>query len=185
MNAAPIFSARQPIPNPSPYHSSKTCFILKPATNFSTKNSPSTSRTSAVTELSAFTSDPAQPELTWQIVTGALAGVTPFVVAGIEFSKRIVAQKKCSVCKGSGLVSRDNKYYFRCPACDVCIVIRSLVTLDVPMIVDLIGIYVLKGPYCTLTTTNWFLQALSVIPRGSWGDVARRFTMIRWVSPKL
>ncbi|KZV38085.1 DNA-directed RNA polymerase V subunit 1 [Dorcoceras hygrometricum] len=42
------------------------------------------------------------------------------------------------------------------------------------MIVDLIGIYGLKGPYCTLTTTNWFLQALSVIPRGSWGDVARR-----------
>ncbi|KZV16652.1 hypothetical protein F511_44192 [Dorcoceras hygrometricum] len=42
------------------------------------------------------------------------------------------------------------------------------------MVVDLIGIYVLKGPYCTLTTTNWFLQALSVIPRGSWGDVARR-----------
>ncbi|KZV20896.1 hypothetical protein F511_37312 [Dorcoceras hygrometricum] len=36
------------------------------------------------------------------------------------------------------------------------------------------GIYGLKGPYCTLTTTNWFLQALSVIPRGSWGDVARR-----------
>ncbi|KZV52393.1 hypothetical protein F511_33356 [Dorcoceras hygrometricum] len=27
---------------------------------------------------------------------------------------------------------------------------------------------------------DWFLQALSVIPRGSWGDVARRFTMIRW-----
>ncbi|KZV22396.1 G-type lectin S-receptor-like serine/threonine-protein kinase [Dorcoceras hygrometricum] len=53
------------------------------------------------------------------------------------------------------------------------------------MVVDLIGIYVLKGPYCTLTTTNWFLQALSVIPRGSWGDVARRFTMIRWASPKL
>ncbi|KZV30327.1 hypothetical protein F511_38206 [Dorcoceras hygrometricum] len=48
------------------------------------------------------------------------------------------------------------------------------------MIVDLIGIYVLKGPYCTLTMTDWFLQALSVIPRGSWGDVARRFTMIRW-----
>ncbi|KZV50477.1 hypothetical protein F511_31999 [Dorcoceras hygrometricum] len=41
------------------------------------------------------------------------------------------------------------------------------------MVVDLIGIYVLKGPYCTLTMTNWFLQALSVIPRGSWGDVAR------------
>ncbi|KZV32688.1 hypothetical protein F511_26701 [Dorcoceras hygrometricum] len=37
-----------------------------------------------------------------------------------------------------------------------------------------------KGPYCTLTMTDWFLQAQSVIPRGSWGDVARRFTMIRW-----
>ncbi|KZV13737.1 hypothetical protein F511_45097 [Dorcoceras hygrometricum] len=48
------------------------------------------------------------------------------------------------------------------------------------MVVDLIVIYGLKGPYRTLTTTNWFLQALSVIPRGSWGDVARRFTMIRW-----
>ncbi|KZV51597.1 hypothetical protein F511_10550 [Dorcoceras hygrometricum] len=63
---------------------------------------------------------------------------------------------------------------------DVCIAIGSLATLDLPMVIDLIGIYVLKGPYCTLTTTDWFLQALSVIPRGSWGDVARRFTMIRW-----
>ncbi|KZV27119.1 hypothetical protein F511_35737 [Dorcoceras hygrometricum] len=68
---------------------------------------------------------------------------------------------------------------------DVCIAIGSLATLDLPMVVDLIGIYVLKGPYYTLTTTNWFLKALSVIPRGSWGDVARRFTMIRWASPKL
>ncbi|KAK6149384.1 hypothetical protein DH2020_016909 [Rehmannia glutinosa] len=37
--------------------------------------------------------------------------------AGIEFSKRIVAQRKCKVCKGSGLVLRDKKYYFRCPGC--------------------------------------------------------------------
>ncbi|KZV30173.1 hypothetical protein F511_20803 [Dorcoceras hygrometricum] len=66
---------------------------------------------------------------------------------------------------------------------DVCMVIGSLATLDLPMVVDLIGIYVLKGPYCTLTMTEWFLQALSVIPRGSWGDVARRFTMIRWYGP--
>ncbi|KZV44858.1 hypothetical protein F511_17035 [Dorcoceras hygrometricum] len=63
---------------------------------------------------------------------------------------------------------------------DICIAIGSPATLDLPMVVDLIGIYVLKGPYCTLTTTNWFLQELSVIPRRSWGDVARRFTMIRW-----
>ncbi|KZV40377.1 hypothetical protein F511_01699 [Dorcoceras hygrometricum] len=65
---------------------------------------------------------------------------------------------------------------------DVCIAIGSLATLDLPMIIDLIGIYVLKGPYCTLTTTKWFLQALSVIPRGSWRDVARRFTMILWAN---
>ncbi|KZV35865.1 monosaccharide-sensing protein 2-like [Dorcoceras hygrometricum] len=58
---------------------------------------------------------------------------------------------------------------------DVCIAIGSITTLDLPMVVDLIGIYGLKGPYCTLTTTNWFFQALSVIPRGSWGDVAKRF----------
>ncbi|KZV49583.1 Serine/threonine protein phosphatase 7 long form [Dorcoceras hygrometricum] len=68
---------------------------------------------------------------------------------------------------------------------DVCIAIGSIATLDLPMVVDLIGIYGLKGPYCTLTTTDWFLQALSVIPRGSWGDVARRFTMIRWAGPEL
>ncbi|KZV13824.1 tyrosyl-DNA phosphodiesterase 1-like [Dorcoceras hygrometricum] len=61
---------------------------------------------------------------------------------------------------------------------DVCIVIGSLATLDLSMVVDLIGIYVLKGPYCTLTMTNWFLQALSVIPRGSWGDVARSVNQI-------
>ncbi|KZV22219.1 ARM repeat superfamily protein isoform 1 [Dorcoceras hygrometricum] len=57
---------------------------------------------------------------------------------------------------------------------DVCIAIGSITTLDLPMVVDQIGIYGLKGSYCTLTTTNWFLQALSVIPRGSWDDVARR-----------
>ncbi|XP_047340541.1 uncharacterized protein LOC124944113 [Impatiens glandulifera] len=61
--------------------------------------------------------DPGQAEVTWQIVVGALAGTAPFVVAGIEFSKRIVAQQRCEVCKGSGLVLRDNKYYFRCPGC--------------------------------------------------------------------
>ncbi|KZV34462.1 guanosine nucleotide diphosphate dissociation inhibitor 2-like [Dorcoceras hygrometricum] len=60
---------------------------------------------------------------------------------------------------------------------DVCMAIESLTTLDLPMVVDLIGIYEMKGPYYTLTMTDWFLQALSVIPRGSWGYVARRFTM--------
>ncbi|KZV22986.1 DEAD/DEAH box helicase [Dorcoceras hygrometricum] len=49
------------------------------------------------------------------------------------------------------------------------------------MVVDLIRIFELKGPYCTLNMTDWFLLALSVIPRGSWEDVSRRFTMIRWL----
>ncbi|KZV33370.1 hypothetical protein F511_13175 [Dorcoceras hygrometricum] len=47
---------------------------------------------------------------------------------------------------------------------DVCMAIGSTATLDLPMVVDLIGIYGLKGPYCMLTMTDWFLQALSVIP---------------------
>ncbi|KZV54823.1 hypothetical protein F511_36450 [Dorcoceras hygrometricum] len=64
---------------------------------------------------------------------------------------------------------------------DVCMAIESLTTLDLPMVDDSIEIYELKGPYYKLTMTDWFLQALSVIHRGSWGDVARRFTMIRWV----
>ncbi|KZV42900.1 hypothetical protein F511_14808 [Dorcoceras hygrometricum] len=63
---------------------------------------------------------------------------------------------------------------------DVCMVIGSLATLDLPMVVDLIGIFELKGSYCTLFMTDWFLRVLSVIRRGSWGDVARRFIMIRW-----
>ncbi|ERM99616.1 uncharacterized protein LOC18427651 isoform X2 [Amborella trichopoda] len=60
--------------------------------------------------------DPVRSEITWQILTGTLAGVIPFVVAGIEFSKRIIAQKRCDVCGGSGLVLRD-KDYSRCPGC--------------------------------------------------------------------
>ncbi|GLT56988.1 hypothetical protein SLA2020_299970 [Shorea laevis] len=70
-----------------------------------------TTRVAAVTP-----TDPGQVEITWQIIVGAIAGVTPFIVAGIEFSKRIVAQRKCQVCGGSGLVLRDGTY-FRCPGC--------------------------------------------------------------------
>ncbi|EMS45393.1 hypothetical protein TRIUR3_26431 [Triticum urartu] len=55
-------------------------------------------------------------EVTWQIVVGAVAGVTPFVVAGVEFSKRIIEQKKCEICGGSGLVMKEN-LYVRCQGC--------------------------------------------------------------------
>ncbi|KAI3703793.1 hypothetical protein L1987_73988 [Smallanthus sonchifolius] len=74
------------------------------------------SRISAVDELSAVTFDPAAPQITWQIIVGSIAGVTPFMVAGIEFSKRIVAQKKCMECGGSGLVLIEEEY-IRCPNC--------------------------------------------------------------------
>ncbi|KVI02317.1 uncharacterized protein LOC112500641 [Cynara cardunculus var. scolymus] len=73
-------------------------------------------RISAIVEASAITSDPITPQITWQIVVGSIAGVTPFVVAGIEFSKRIVAQKQCVQCGGSGLVLME-KEYIRCPNC--------------------------------------------------------------------
>ncbi|RZC65835.1 hypothetical protein C5167_009521 [Papaver somniferum] len=70
----------------------------------------------AINEVPVTTFEPVQAEITWEIIVGTLAGVIPFVVAGIEFSKRIVEQKRCTVCRGSGLVRRE-KYYFRCPRC--------------------------------------------------------------------
>eukprot|EP00258_Populus_trichocarpa_P020784 XP_024436803.1 uncharacterized protein LOC18103253 isoform X2 [Populus trichocarpa] len=49
--------------------------------------------------------DIAQVEVTWQIIVGAIAGVTPFVVAGIEFSKRIEGFYRGRHGKDSSLVS--------------------------------------------------------------------------------
>nr|GEY62496.1 hypothetical protein [Tanacetum cinerariifolium] len=74
------------------------------------------SRIAVVSEASDVVFVPSDPEITWQIVVGTIAGITPFVVAGIEFSKRIVAQKKCTECGGSGLVLIE-KEYIRCPFC--------------------------------------------------------------------
>ncbi|OEL37565.1 hypothetical protein BAE44_0001416 [Dichanthelium oligosanthes] len=72
---------------------------------------------SAAAAVTAAADAPILPaQVTWQIVVGAVAGTTPFVVAGVEFSKRIVAQKKCEVCGGSGLVMKKD-YYVRCQGC--------------------------------------------------------------------
>ncbi|XP_015580768.1 uncharacterized protein LOC8277583 isoform X1 [Ricinus communis] len=79
------------------------------------KNRKLTTTIAAVNEVSA-AADSGQVEVTWQIIVGAVAGVTPFVVAGIEFSKRIIAQRRCEICGGAGLVMRE-KDYFRCPGC--------------------------------------------------------------------
>ncbi|KAI3703049.1 hypothetical protein L6452_28803 [Arctium lappa] len=48
-------------------------------------------RISAIGEVSAITSYPIPSQITWQIVVGSIAGVAPFVVAWIEFSKRIAS----------------------------------------------------------------------------------------------
>ncbi|KAL6202455.1 hypothetical protein ACLB2K_026163 [Fragaria x ananassa] len=83
-------------------------------------------KTAAVEDVTASITDPGQVVLTWQIVVGAIAGVTPFVVAGIEFSKRIIAQQRCEVCGGSGLVlTKEN--YVKCPGCGMILLKVALV----------------------------------------------------------
>ncbi|KAL1811429.1 hypothetical protein ACET3Z_021494 [Daucus carota] len=81
-----------------------------------TSNRSSSFTSLAISSDQVVSATESDPELTWQILVGALAGVIPFVVAAIEFSKRIVAQKKCEVCQGSGLVLMK-KEYIRCPDC--------------------------------------------------------------------
>ncbi|XAR67389.1 hypothetical protein NMG60_11002128 [Bertholletia excelsa] len=103
---------------PTEHSNSCVSLILRSRNNgvLGTRRSKRSRAAPAMSDVSTV-ADPAQAEVTWQIVAGALAGVTPFVVAGIEFGKRIAAQRKCERCGGSGLVMRDNKYYFRCPSC--------------------------------------------------------------------
>ncbi|TKY57376.1 Viral late protein transcription factor 3, zinc ribbon [Spatholobus suberectus] len=98
----------------------QNCHVtLRKGCNLCVKNARRRTRVGAVNVDDVTTVlDPASVEVTWQIVIGAIAGVTPFVVAGIEFSKRIIAQKRCEVCGGSGLVLRE-KDYFRCPECAI------------------------------------------------------------------
>ncbi|KAG2299444.1 hypothetical protein Bca52824_035916 [Brassica carinata] len=62
---------------------------------------------SALGELADTVAETGKSEITWSHT---------FVVAGVEFSKRIIEQKRCEECRGSGLVFRDKKY-FRCPGC--------------------------------------------------------------------
>lgn len=55
---------------------------------------------------------------TWQVWVGAIVGVIPFVIATYEFSKRVIIQRRCQVCNGTGLVLRGtSKFYKKCRAC--------------------------------------------------------------------
>eukprot|EP00270_Netrium_digitus_P015228 TRINITY_DN5307_c0_g1_i4.p1 TRINITY_DN5307_c0_g1~~TRINITY_DN5307_c0_g1_i4.p1 ORF type:complete len:139 (+),score=18.73 TRINITY_DN5307_c0_g1_i4:28-417(+) len=55
-------------------------------------------------------------EITPEIIIGAIAGVIPFIIASIEFGKRIVEQRRCKVCGGSGL-ELVGRFYRRCTGC--------------------------------------------------------------------
>lgn len=52
----------------------------------------------------------------WQVYVGAVIGVIPFIIATYEFGKRVIIQRRCNVCGGSGLVLKG-KYYKKCVAC--------------------------------------------------------------------
>lgn len=52
----------------------------------------------------------------WEIWAGFLAGVIPFFIASVEFGKRILIQRRCQACSGSGLVQRG-KYLRKCTQC--------------------------------------------------------------------
>lgn len=42
---------------------------------------------------------------TWQLWFGFIVGLSPFVIAAYEFGKRIVIQRRCARCAGSGLIT--------------------------------------------------------------------------------
>lgn len=63
---------------------------------------------------STYTPSPMEPS--WQVWFGAFVGVVPFVIGAYEFTKRILIQRRCKVCSGSGLVMKG-KYPKKCPEC--------------------------------------------------------------------
>lgn len=52
----------------------------------------------------------------WQLYFGFFAGIAPFIIAAYEFGKRILIQRKCALCQGSGLI-RKGEYSRKCTAC--------------------------------------------------------------------
>ncbi|KAL4420004.1 hypothetical protein ABPG75_007102 [Micractinium tetrahymenae] len=68
----------------------------------------------AATAAASFTPGPV--EVGWEIWVGFVAGVVPFIIATVEFSKRIIIQRRCPCCKSSGLVQRG-RYLRKCPEC--------------------------------------------------------------------
>ena len=52
----------------------------------------------------------------WQLYFGFFAGIAPFLIAAYEFGKRILIQRKCAMCQGSGLIKKG-EYARKCTAC--------------------------------------------------------------------
>ncbi|KAL8511508.1 hypothetical protein ACS0TY_018058 [Phlomoides rotata] len=48
----------------------------------------------------------------------------------VKVFDKMTQLRNCKVCKGSGLVLRDDKYYFRCPRCGMyhVLIVTSIVT---------------------------------------------------------
>lgn len=49
------------------------------------------------------------------IIVGAVALASPFFIAAVLFGERIVRQRACKRCSGSGLVQNGPRYYRKCP----------------------------------------------------------------------
>ena len=70
--------------------------------------------TFAASSMADALSDTGVPE--WQIYYGAVAGLSPFVIAAYEFGKRVLIQRRCELCQGSGLIKRG-RYSRKCTSC--------------------------------------------------------------------
>ena len=70
--------------------------------------------TFAASSMADALSDTGIPE--WQIYYGFIAGLSPFVIAAYEFGKRIIIQRQCELCGGSGLIQKG-RYSRKCTSC--------------------------------------------------------------------
>ena len=64
--------------------------------------------------------NPKHTPKTPKIWFGAAVATVPFIIGAYEFGKRILIQRRCMVCAGSGLVSSaraGTKYLRKCPQC--------------------------------------------------------------------
>ncbi|KAL3162315.1 hypothetical protein ABBQ32_010001 [Trebouxia sp. C0010 RCD-2024] len=59
---------------------------------------------------------PSPANIGWEVWVGAIAGVIPFAIGSYQFVARILIQRRCPRCSGSGLVERG-PFLRKCPEC--------------------------------------------------------------------